>query len=196
MENSKYENSHLKNVFEQILPRLEDSEIRYWVYAGVGVAGITEKFIRKNNDVDVYVCEEDFLKTRDVLGLLCKKNDWGLREGEPNEHSRPKIDIIVGGKEIFSVVPIYIVNGGDIEFRAKTKTLLPKNALCLEEKIIQGNKFYSATKEAVKCILRSLLIERPDQLEPSSRRSIDAMAVFTHEEIKEIKDAIQKKRNG
>lgn len=53
MVRSRAMNAHLAPVFESMMPVLTSDALRYWVYGGVGVAGVAGKFIRTNTDVDI-----------------------------------------------------------------------------------------------------------------------------------------------
>ena len=48
METTQKINEHLGPVFEEVLPAISNAGIKYWVYGGVGVAGINGKYIREN----------------------------------------------------------------------------------------------------------------------------------------------------
>jgi len=84
MEEQKL-NNHLSVVFEEILPSLTEAGIKYWVFGGVGVAGVVGKFIRENQDVDTYVLGDDFIKVEPILKKLCEKHggwdadDWRMK---------------------------------------------------------------------------------------------------------------------
>ena len=71
-------NEHLQPVFEILLPELERARIQYWVYEGMGIAGVVGEFIRKNGDVDIFVREADFGNTESVLRGVCSRHSFKL----------------------------------------------------------------------------------------------------------------------
>ncbi len=181
------DNEHLSGVFAEILPAFVQACRQYWVYGGVGIAGLKGKFIRDNDDVDIYVTSTDFESARQLLGDLYKRNKvWKLEDATPLP-GRPKVNLLVLGKELLSMVPVYETDKG-VEFRANTLELLPReHALTQERRQIGGYSFFSPPESIVKTILRSILIERPNLLtNPKSRRRVDAMAIFSQEELTEI----------
>jgi len=67
METAQKINEHLGPVFEEVLLAISNVGIKYWVFGGVAVAGINGKYIRENQDIDIYVQEEDFWKLEPIL---------------------------------------------------------------------------------------------------------------------------------
>jgi len=118
-------NEHLNEVFSIIIPEFEKNGISHWVFGGVAVAAIKGDFLRENGDVDTFVEERDFEKAKSVLEKLCLKySDWKICCGITN-NIRPKIEIKINEKEVFSLIPVYknsenvqfiFPNGGDICF--------------------------------------------------------------------------------
>ena len=66
---------------QKFCQQIERAGIPYWVYGGIAVAGIAGQFIRPSPtvDVDIFVFEEDFERTRwpSYIKLFC----WGGRLG-------------------------------------------------------------------------------------------------------------------
>ncbi len=100
-------NEHLKPVFEKILPKIFSSHIKYWVYGGIGLAAIKGGFYRYNSDVDVFVEDINFPRIKKILEDACKENGWEPRE-TCLKTGRPKIDILIEGNEVMSVIPVYL----------------------------------------------------------------------------------------
>lgn len=192
MEKQKELNSHLAVVFKEILPAIHNAGFKYWVYGGIGVAGVIGKFIRKNNDIDIYVLSTDFDNVRKLLIKLCSnKKDWKCEDARPiKETGRPKLEIKKGIMEICSMVPVYKTEAG-IEFRVKNIEVLPLQAIVQELKKIEGYNFFSPPRDIIKTIFRSFIIERPDILNKGSRRICDITAIFTDAEIGEIQKRIK-----
>ena len=192
----KVNNQHLAVVFNEILPFLARAGIKYYVFWGVGVAGVIGKFIRENNDVDIYVLNEDFESVKKLLkNFVLFKKDLKLRTHKPLPVTRrPKFDIynIMRGKELLSVVPAYKTEGG-VEFRVKTAMVLPEHSLDQEPKTVMDFEFFSPPKDTIKAILKSLFVERPKELLGGKRR-YDAMAVFTKEEFGELEKRASEQR--
>lgn len=192
MEKQKELNSHLAVVFKEILPAINDAGFKYWVYGGIGIAGVIGKFIRENNDVDIYVLSTDFDNIRKLLIELCSnKEDWKCEDAVPiKETGRPKLEIKKGKMEICSMVPVYKTEAG-IEFRVKNIEVLSPQAIVQELKTIEGYNFFSPPRDIIKTIFRSFIIERPDILNKGSRRICDITAIFTGAEIGEIQKRIK-----
>ncbi len=191
MDNYKF-NPDLAVVFKEILPAIHDAGFKYWVFGGIGMAGVAGKVIREDNDdIDVYVIEKDYLAIGKVLdSLFGARGGWKVVPRKLNEHGRPKLYIYIKEKELFSMVPVYEIEGG-IEYRAKTKVVLSRDqALTEEVREIGGYTFFSPHEDVIKSIFRSFIIERPDKLAVGSKHWYDAKAVFTDKEFKELEESI------
>lgn len=174
-------NTHLKPVFEKLLPGLSEEGIDYWVFGGVGISAYAEKFIRNNKDIDVFVKETDFPKATAVLKNICSLNNFELITHIPSDGGRPKNDIKINGKELLSVMPVYLV-GDIVEFRfGKVVDKYPIQILDKVKRNIDGNEFYTTRDEYIKQIFLNHLMARPDKLKRQSVK-IDIEAVFTPEE--------------
>ena len=179
-------NLKLTPVFREILPTITGLGLRYWVYGGIGMAGVAGRIIREDNgDVDVYVLEKDFDPIKKTLHELCVgKNGWKDDLRPVNIHGRPKLNIYINGDEIFSMVPVYQTDKG-VEFRAITKVVLPQvEALTQELRELEDYEFYSPPAIVIKTIFRSFISERPEKLKDGSKHWRDAKAVFTEEEFR------------
>ncbi len=60
-------NEHLAPIFRVVLPELDRSGSKYWVYGGVAIAGIEGEFLRPNPDVDLFVMEDNYEKVIEPL---------------------------------------------------------------------------------------------------------------------------------
>ena len=179
-------NTHLKPVFEKLLFGLHEAGIDYWVFGGVGISAYIGKFIRNNKDIDVFVREADFTKATAVLKNVCSLNNFELITHIPSDGGRPKNDIKIDGKELLSVMPVYLV-GNIVEFRfGKVVDKYPVQILDKVKRNIDGNKFYTPRDEYIKQIFLNHLIARPDKLNRQSVKT-DIEAVFTPEEIIKFK---------
>jgi hypothetical protein len=193
MEENKT-NSHLTQIFSEVLPALTNANIKYWVFGGVGIAGIVGKFLRENQDVDVYVLEDDFSKTEKILRELVEKHGdwdadrWVLSYSMMKKTKRPKLELSIKGVERFSVVPVYKISDG-IEFRVIDILKLSKDALVQEQKSVNGFQFYSPPKNVLLDILRRLIeiyishYKKPELPKENSKHMIDSRAVFSKEEL-------------
>ena len=63
-------NEHLRQIFEAIIPAIENADIAYWVYGGIAIAGLNGAYLRENPDVDIFVMSNDY-------ELLMSKIDSG-----------------------------------------------------------------------------------------------------------------------
>jgi hypothetical protein len=162
METTQKINEHLGPVFEEVLPAISNAGIKYWVFGCVGVAGINGKYIRENQDIDIYVQEEDFWKLEPILKDLVEKHgawdadNWTLTYSMLKRHRRPKFALNIKKVERFEVIPVYRIPGG-IEFRVTDPTILSADALIQEEKYLDGQQFFSAPESVVKKLLKDMV---------------------------------------
>lgn len=185
-------NQHLNLVFKLLLPKLDEAGIDYWVFGGVGVAGIFSKFHRYNKDVDIFVKNVDFKNACSVIEAVCQNQEFKHYPPDP-ETARPKFEVFGSNKkEVFSIIPIYQEDysvilrypsryGGNQEF--------PINLLEREGRSILDYRFFTPKNEYVKKLFvkhmktrpRKKLMTRPEYRE-------DAELLLSPSEIKEIED--------
>lgn len=179
-------NEHLGLVFNLLLPALENKCIDYWVFAGVGIAGCRGRFIRKNKDVDIFVRKYDYQKTTSVLKAECiKRGDLRWVDCTPitkGAYIRPKLEIYpFNGKEIFSVVPVFIGNtNATLVFEEPSNfstTLLVKIP-----RRISLYKFFTPPEENIKSIFLYCLTKRPGWKRREDKRK-DGRAILTPDEF-------------
>lgn len=190
MAGTKKFNLHLAVVFEEILPVIDKAGFKYWVFGGVAVAGVIGKFIRTNDDVDVYVLEENFEDIRHQLELLCQTHaGWGLRNARPKKRTgRPKFDIHINKHEILSVIPVYKTAKG-VEFRVTGVELLPTDqTLTQEHRFVDGFSFFSPPQNIIKAIFKSFILDRQGIIINDPKRRMDAQALFSKQEFSELKE--------
>jgi hypothetical protein len=175
-------NEHLKPVFKILLTKIENEGIDYWVFGGISIAAYAGKFIRDNKDVDIFVKEIDFQKTKSILNNVCEINGFELIPHIPQEEGkRPKLDIKINGKELLSVVPAYL-KSNIVEFKfGKITDQYSQKILEKVERNIDGNKFYTSSDEYIKKFILNHLIARKDKINRPEIRA-DIEAVFTLEE--------------
>jgi hypothetical protein len=99
-------NDHLKPIFEVAIPKIHEADIKHWFYGGLGYASIVGRFYRYNQDADFFVLEEDFGNIEAIWGDLCEENGWETRKTFIRS-GRPKIELLIKGKERCSVIPVY-----------------------------------------------------------------------------------------
>jgi len=189
-------NKHLAVIFEEILPALTNTGIKYWVFGGVGIAGIVGKFLRENKDVDVYILDDDFTKAESILRQLVENHGdwdadtWVLSYSMMKKTRRPKLELSIKGIERFSLVPVYKLADG-VEFRVIETYKLPDKALVQELKSVNGFQFFSPPKEILLNLFRQLIeryithYNKPKPIDENSKHLIDARAVFSKEEVDE-----------
>ena len=183
-------NEHLKPVFNILLTTLENEELDYWVYGGVSIAALVGKFIRFNNDVDIFVKEDDFQKTKLILERICNKNGYLLINCPPLKKSqRPKIDIKIDRKEVMSVVPVYL-NRENVEFRFwKGIETYSNEILGKVKRNVSGYRFYSPRNEYIKKLFINYLQARKDK-KGNEKLMIDAKSILTGEEFARIYNSV------
>lgn len=159
-------NKHLEPVFSLLLPELEKRGIEYWVFGGVGVAACVGEFVRENGDVDIFVREIDFEKAKAALYDLCSHP--GLEAVPPREQdSKYKLEIKKEGKEIFSVIPVFLEKdlirfkypkkyGGDEIYSIKDLERTERN--------ISGYRFFTPTERLIMQKFFRHLAARPEKL--------------------------------
>ncbi len=189
-------NHHLADIFSEVLPALTNAGIKYFVFGGIGAAGMVGKFIRENQDVDVYVDEKDFSRVEPILKQLCEEHGdwdgdiWVMTYSMMKGTKRPKFQLTIKGVERFSVVPVYEVADG-VEFRVIETLKLSKDALMQELRTVGSYQFFSPPKKVLLALFRSLIeryiahYDKPKPIDESSKHLIDARAVFPKEEVDE-----------
>lgn len=100
-------NEHLTPIFTTVLPAIENAGIPYWVYGGIAIAGINGTFIRVNTDVDLFVLNEQYQATIDLIEPVGRKLRW--RSQDTNFRNRPKREWFEYGndKDLLSIMPVY-----------------------------------------------------------------------------------------
>ena len=171
-------NEHLEPVFEVLLPELEGAEIEYWVYGGVSIAACVGRFIRKNEDVDIFVKDTDFESTRSILHDLCSRKNFTL---ELKTRPRPKLEVI-DKREILSVVPVYLKDGV-VQFRFKNGPAeYPYEILERVVRNVSGYSLFTPPDEYIRKLFATYLSFRPDVRNRKKTR-IDAKEILTPDEF-------------
>lgn len=175
-------NEHLRPVFEKILPAIEQTGINYWVYGGIGVAACYGDFFRDkgNQDVDIFLVDNDFKDAKSILGKLCQKYGFELK---CYDQERPKVEITIDSHERFSMIPVYKecdnilfrYSDGDQRYSDKILRKLERN--------ISGFKFFTPTDDFIRQMFISHIKARPDKIK---RKKIidDARHIFSEQEFK------------
>lgn len=144
-------NEHLKPIFQIVLPALEKAGIDYWVYGGVAIASTKGEFYRPNDDIDIFVFDNDYQRTLKEIEKL--NYDWIRIEVAEPLKGRPKnnyfIEIKGEEKEIFSVIPVYKVNNDKVKFIYKIE-LIPQVLLIREKRAIGDYIFFTPSTEFIK----------------------------------------------
>ena len=174
-------NGHLKPVFEVLLPEIEKAHIDYWVYGGVSIAAYAGKFIRDNQDIDVFVKDIDFENAKSILDKLCKQNDFKLRS-DSRATERPKIEIEIDNTERFSMIPIY-EEGDKILFKySDGNQKCPNQILERVERNISGNRFFTPRDKFIKEMFINHIKARPDKRERDKIKK-DAKTILSPDEL-------------
>jgi hypothetical protein len=204
MEITQKINEHLGPLFEEVLPAISNAGIKYWVYGGIGVAGINGKYIRENQDIDIYVQEEDFWKLEPILKDLVEKHgawdadNWTLTYSMLKRHKRPKFALNIKKVERFEVIPVYRIPGG-IEFRVTDPTILSEDALIQEEKYLDGQPFFSAPESVVKKLLKDMVETRiqhynkTEHITEDYKYILDMRSLFPEDVVHDVIERFNKK---
>lgn len=146
-------NEHLKPVFQFVLTAIEVAGIPYWVYGGVATAAIAGRFIRPSPDVDIFVLNDDYERTIEVVGRLEEGLNWKRkRSAGLLREKRPKQEWCIPNHEkddIFSLIPVYKV-GNKIQFVYTPRDLIPDSALTQERRTINGFSFVTPSVEFIR----------------------------------------------
>lgn len=107
-------NKHLEPIFSTVIPEIEKAGVGYWVYGGIGIAGIKGFFYRKHQDVDIFVLDKDYKKVTEIIGIISGLNSWRINHSVLKD-IRPKTELFIKGRERLSLIPIY-ERGNEVEF--------------------------------------------------------------------------------
>jgi len=169
-------NKHLDPVFNVLLPKLEEAKIDYWVYGGISVAAFAGKFVRKdrNDDVDIFVKEEDFLKAKFTLKPFCIGN-FKLKDHHPlirGAYKRPKFDIKNGKHEGLSIVPIYLEDNKITLVFGSGIEMYSNGILNKVERNIESYRFISPRNEYIKLLFINYLRSNRSKVKMEDARAI------------------------
>lgn len=154
-------NEHLKPAFS-ILAALDNAPIEYWVFGGVSIAAAAGHFFRKNRDIDLFVKEDDFVRTKSFLEQECAKHNLELRYHAPKRASdKPKLDLIPKGRrrggshdDLLSVVPVYREDD-NIIFRYPKPETYKIQILDRIERRIGNYRFFAPPDQCIKDIFKN-----------------------------------------
>lgn len=204
MQTTQKINEHLRSFFEEVLPAISNAGIKYWVFGGVGVAGIHQKYIRENQDIDIYVQEEDFWKLEPILKDLVEKHGdwdgdyWTLTYSMLKRHKRPKFALNIKKVQRFEVTPVYRIPGG-IELRVTDPTILSTDALIQEEKYLDGHKFFSAPESVVKKLLKDMVevciknYGKAEHIAEDYKYIVDMRSLFPEDIVRDVIERFNKR---
>lgn len=172
-------NDHLKQILEKIIPKMRASNIKYWVYGGLGYASIVGRFYRNIPDVDLFVLDKEFEKVEEILGDLSKENKWKIcktfiRSG------RPKIELYINNKERCSVIPVYTIDEY-VEFKfSKGSQRYPLDILEQVERKLENFEFYTPQDNFLKLLLLGYLESKTNY---PKKRIEDARHILSKKEF-------------
>lgn len=142
-------NEHLRQIFEVIIPAIENADIAYWVYGGVAIAGINGAYLRETPDVDIFVMTNDYDKTIRLVTCFEKALNWEHCDAKPQGGRRKRAWHIVGErKDIFSVIEVYPV-GERVRFVFGTD-FIPQSPLTAVSHRIGDYLFITPSNESSK----------------------------------------------
>lgn len=180
-------NAHLEPAFLVLLPALEKAGIEYWVYGSVSIAAVAGEFKRENDDVDVFVIEEDFKKAREVLiGICGQKNNYEFQDGgSRGVNAKPKVKARIAGKEIFTIIPVY-KKDDSVLFRYNPHNEEYSNGILKRvERSVSRYRFFTAADKYIKEIFLNHMKDRPEKMQKEKYR-VDARILLTPKEYREL----------
>lgn len=189
MKKDFIDNNHLESVFKNYLLELEKSQIDYWVYGGIAVAAYANKgeYIRRNDDVDIFVKEEDFSKTKDFLKEICnKQKNTKFEELKPlnrDGFSRPELEVRFNKEEILSVVPLYQKDDNFTLVFGNGAKAFSKDILEKVKRDISGNRFFTSPNKYIREIFLNCFRSKKNWKTRSDIRK-DAEVILSKEEFK------------
>ena len=182
-------NEHLRPSFETVLPTIQNAGIRYWVYGGIAIAGINGAYCRDNPDVDIFVLDDDYDRTIDLVAGLEQQLNWEHRDADQQRERRKREWRIIGTKgDILSIVPVF-PQGDSVRFVFE-RDFVPSTNLTEETRTIGTYSFITPSKE----FLKELLIRKVNRgrLIKQRRKKLrkDAKVVMDHEEYNRLCDRL------
>lgn len=170
--------NEVRLIFEKVISVIQASDIKYWIYGGIANAAMVGGCYRDNPDVDVFVLEDSFKETEEILEKLCLENGWRICKTFLND--RPKIEIFISGKEVFSLIPVYLKKDHvELIFREGLKEY-PLDLLEQKERCLDGYNFFTINDK----FLRQLFLEYLDSKKKYPPKRIeDARKLLNKEEF-------------
>jgi len=153
-------NPHLTPVFQDILPSLDQAGVSYWVYGGIAVAGIKGEFIRSNNDVDLFVLEQNYQAAIHVIDPLSKELGWTVKD--TNFNNRPKREFFGQGnhQDLLSIMPVFQKEQNIVVVFQTSRKSFPAKTLYREQRSIGSYRF---TTPSI-AIMKELFLHNLDYL--------------------------------
>lgn len=178
-------NKHLEPVFNLLLPALDKAGIDYWVYGGVSVAAYEGRFIRDNDDVDIFVRDRDYEKVEPILkGIQSNNVSIGLkncRTLDRDGYKRPKLEVWIDDNEIMSVVPTFLKYENLVLVFGNGAKNYSVEILEKNERNLSGFTFITPSNKYIKRIFLDCL---PSRINSRSKERVqkDAKAILSTEE--------------
>jgi hypothetical protein len=180
-------NEHLNPIFESVLPALAEAEIPYWVYGGVAIAGINRGYLRTNPDVDLFVMNDDYDKTIELVVAFEKKLGWEHRPTE-TRRGRPKSEWLINGRELLSIVPVF-PHGDRVRFDFG-RDFIPQTILTTVTRRIGAYSFVTPSAEFIKELVINKVNSAKLLTTRKAKLRIDAKVVMNEEEYKRLCDRL------
>ena len=187
-------NEHLAPIFEVVLPELDRSGSKYWVYGGVAIAGIKGKFLRPNLDVDLFVLEHDYENIIDTIAGFESKLGW--RHDDNNADKRNKRDWFAPGQDedLLSVVPVF-PTGDRIRFVFGRGSYTSQNVLSSEIRTIAGVSFVTPSAALIKELFLRKAHSGPYLLDSRiSKMKTDATVIMDRKEYQNFCTFVESRR--
>ena len=174
-------NEHLRQVFDVVIPSIENVGIAYWVYGGVAIAGINGAYLRENPDVDILVMSNDYDETIELVTRFEKELKWEHCVAKPQRGRRKRQWRMVGErKDIFAVIEVYPV-GENVRFIFGTD-FIPQNPLTAVRRRIGDYSFITPSNEFIKELLMSKVDSGKLLTDRRKKLKVDARVIMSQDE--------------
>jgi|SRR5215216_5228312 len=142
-------NEHFAPIFRVVLPELDRSGFKYWVYGGVAIAGIEGEFLRPNPDVDLFVMEDNYEKVIETIAGFESELGWRYEDDDAEKRKKREWFAPNQIEDVLSVIPVFPA-GDRIRFVFGRGSYTPQNVLTSETRTIAGFSFVTPSTALIK----------------------------------------------
>jgi len=187
-------NEHLAPVFEVVIPELDRSGSKYWVYGGVAIAGIKGEFLRFNPDVDLFVMEDDYGKIIETIAGLESELGWRPEDADAERRKKRHWFAPDQKEDVLSVVPVFRA-GDQTRFVFGRRTYTLQNVLSSEVRTISGFTFVTPSTALIKELFLRKAYSGSHLLDSRIRKmKTDAKVIMAAEEYQKFCTFVESRR--